>query len=217
MLTVGTYPMLDPPCCLCQHQYVPYHHGNLREALIDAGVELATTRSPDAVGLREVARQVGVSHNAAYRHFADREALLHAVSARAMTEFGRLMTDRIAAAATGRSKAAALARMEACGRAYVEFAITQPGLFRIACAWSLGDVQPDSAIDHPYTQLSQRLDELVAVKAITPARRKNAEIAAWSAVHGFSMLVLDGPLRDAPKAARDQGLAEVLRVVHEGI
>ena len=209
--------MLDPRCCLCQHHDVPYHHGNLREALIDAGVELAATRSPDAVVLREVARRVGVSHNAAYRHFTDRDALLHAVSARAMTEIGRLMAERIAAAAAGHGKAAALARLEACGRAYVEFAVTQPGLFRIACAWSLGAVQPDSAIDHPYTQLSQRLDELVATKTITPRRRENAEIAAWSAVHGFAMLILDGPLRDTPPTTRDEGLNEVLRVVREGI
>jgi AcrR family transcriptional regulator len=196
---------------------VPYHHGNLREALVEAGVELAAEQGSEAVVLREVARRVGVSHNAAYRHFADRNALLLAVSARAMSTFGQLMADRIDAAATGSGAAAALARLEACGRAYVEFAVTQPGLFRIACAWSLGAVEPDSDIDHPYTQLSQRLDELVTVGAITPARRKNAEIAAWSAVHGFAMLILDGPLGDVPEAVRAEGLDEVLRVVREGI
>lgn len=196
---------------------MPYHHGNLREALIDAGVALAAADGPDAVVLREAARRVGVSHNAAYRHFADREALLQAVSARAMSAFGQLMADRVAAAATGRSKVAAAARFEACGRAYVEFATTSPGLFRTACAWSLGAVQPDREVAHPYTQLSQRLDELVAVKLITPARRQNAEIAAWSAVHGFAVLVLDGPLRMASAEERARGLDEVLRVVHDGI
>jgi AcrR family transcriptional regulator len=196
---------------------VPYHHGNLREALIEAGVDLAAKEGPDAVVLREVSRQVGVSHNAAYRHFADRDALLLAVSARATTQFGQLMAERIAAAATGRSKAAAAARLEASGRAYVEFAVTQPGLFRIACAMSLGAVDPDGDVDHPYAQLSQRLDELVATKVITAARRQNAEIAAWSAVHGFAMLVLDGPLREAPLDERERGLDEVLRVVREGI
>jgi AcrR family transcriptional regulator len=194
---------------------MPYHHGNLREALIDAGVEQAAADGPDAVVLREAARRVGVSHNAAYRHFADREALLQAVSARAMSAFGQLMADRVAAAAPGRRKVAA--RFEACGRAYVEFATTQPGLFRTACTWSLGAVQPDRDVAHPYTQLSARLDEMVAVKLITPARRRNAEIAAWSAVHGFSLLVLDGPLGAVSAEERARGLDEVLRVVHGGI
>jgi AcrR family transcriptional regulator len=196
---------------------VPYHHGNLREALIDAGVELAAEQGPDAVVLREVSRRVGVSHNAAYRHFADRDDLLHAVSARAMTRWGQFMADRIAAAAEGDGAMQAAARLEACGRSYVDFAVTSPGLFRIACALSLGAVEPDGEVDHPYAQLSQRLDEMVATALLTPERRANAEIAAWSAVHGFSMLVLDGPLRDVSEADRDAGLDEVLRVVREGL
>ncbi|MBL7633156.1 TetR/AcrR family transcriptional regulator [Frankia nepalensis] len=196
---------------------MPYHHGNLREALIAAATQLAAEHGPDAVVLREAARRVGVSHNAAYRHFADRDALLRAVSARAMTEFGQLMATRIAGSATGHDKDAAAARFEASGRAYVEFATTHPGLFRMACAWSLGDVAPDAAVNHPYAQLSERLDELVSTGVITPARRQNAEIAAWSAVHGFAMLVLDGPLSVVPPDERERGLAEVLRVVREGI
>jgi AcrR family transcriptional regulator len=209
--------MLDPGCCVCQHGGVPYHHGNLREALIDAGVELAAKDGPDAVVVREVARQVGVSHNAAYRHFADRDALLLAVSARAMTSFGELMDQRISEVGAGRGKQVAWARLQASGRAYVEFAIENPGLFRIACAWSLREVEPDGPVEHPYGQLSQRLDELLATNAITPARRENAEIAAWSAVHGFATLVLDGPLGALPEAERAASLEEVLRVVREGI
>jgi len=143
---------------------VPYHHGNLRESLIDAAVEIAATAGPDAVALREVARHVGVSHNPAYRHFADREELMRAVAARAMTVFGRLMAERIASAATGRSKAAAYERLAACGRAYVEFATTQPGLFRTACSFALGSIEPDEDVVHPYAQLLERLDELVTTK-----------------------------------------------------
>jgi AcrR family transcriptional regulator len=196
---------------------VPYHHGNLRDALVGAGVELAAKQGPDAVTLRAVSREVGVSHNAAYRHFTDHDDLLRAVSARAMTGFAQLMATRVAAAATGRSKAAAAARLEACGRAYVEFAVTSPGLFRTAIALSLGAVEPDADVPHPYAQLSARLDEMLAVGVITAARRQNAEIAAWSAVHGFSMLVLDGPLALVSAQERETGLAEVLRVVREGI
>jgi AcrR family transcriptional regulator len=207
--------MVDRQSYLCQHLFVPYHHGNLREALIQAGVELAEEGGPEAVVLRAVARRVGVSHNAAYRHFADHDELRRAVSARAMGEFGVLMVARIASAARGRSKAAAWARLNASGRAYVEFATTRPGLFRIAFQYSMDEVDVDQP--HPYGQLSQRLDELVAVGEVPAARRADAEIAAWSAVHGFSMLVLDGPLRAASEAERAAGLDEVLRVVRSGI
>ena len=63
-----------------------YHHGNLRESLIEAGIELARSQGPDGVVLREVARRAGVSHNAAYRHFADREALLAEIARHGMRE-----------------------------------------------------------------------------------------------------------------------------------
>ena len=197
---------------------MPYHHGNLREALIDAAADLVAEQGSDAVVLREVSRRVGVSHNAAYRHFADRDELLDAVSGRAMSRFGELMARRIGEAAPGRrGKAAAEARLKASGRAYVEFATTNPGLFRLICRHALGELQPDNGVTHGYTQLSQRLDELVEVKVITPKRRENAEIAAWSAVHGYAMLVLDGPLAHVSEAERVAGLEAVLRVVREGL
>lgn len=219
---------------------MPYHHGNLRAALIDAALGLAAENGPDAVVLREAARLVGVSHNAAYRHFSDRDALLSAVGMRALAEFGALMARRIAEAAPGESDGpAALARFEASGRAYVEFAVTRPGLFRMVCGWSLDQAPQDAAaptglapvgaeavtvdgapegVDyHPYVQLSQRLDELVQVGLITPERRENAEIGAWSAVHGYATLLLDGPLRHASPAEREQGMSMVIRMVREGI
>ena len=73
-----------------------YHHGNLRAALIDAGLQLARDGGPEAVVLREVSRRAGVSHNAAYRHFADRDTLLQVICARCMGSLARLMEARIA-------------------------------------------------------------------------------------------------------------------------
>src|ERR1700747_3566139 len=75
----------------------PYHHGNLREALVAAGVELARTDGPDAVVLRAASRAAGVSHNAAHRHFADRDELLAAVCAECMGKLAALMEDGIGA------------------------------------------------------------------------------------------------------------------------
>src|SRR3712207_9066339 len=72
-----------------------YHHGNLRAALIDTAVDQARGGGADAVVLRDAARRTGVSHNAAYRHFADRDDLLAAVSERGMAELERRMRDRL--------------------------------------------------------------------------------------------------------------------------
>src|SRR5689334_25210859 len=72
----------------------PYHHGNLRPVLVDTAVDLARSTGPDGIVLREVARRAGVSHNAAYRHFEDRAALLAEVADRAMAELEKSMRER---------------------------------------------------------------------------------------------------------------------------
>src|SRR5947208_13537305 len=106
----------------------PYHHGQLREALVKAGVALARVEGPEAVVLREATRRAGVSHNAAYRHFADRDELLRAVCEQCMSRFALLMEKRIDELAPEPDPLlAAWAKLEAIGRAYVEFATKEPG------------------------------------------------------------------------------------------
>src|SRR5215831_10858058 len=110
-----------------------YHHGNLRPALIEAGFELAREGGPGAVLVREASRRVGVSHNAAYRHFPGRDELLKAVGERSMSELAKLMEKLIAEVPdTGDSVEVALRRLRATGMAYVQFALNEPGLFRTA-------------------------------------------------------------------------------------
>jgi AcrR family transcriptional regulator len=205
----------------------PYHHGRLRDALVEAGVELARAQGPEAVVLRSATRAAGVSHNAAYRHFADRDALLRAVCERCMTRLALLMEQRVDAidARNGPGDPAATAwlRLDALGRAYVEFATAEPGWFRTAFAvprtthmFAPGEGVGTSGLG-PYGLLSARLDELVDVGAIPPERRPRAEYAAWSAVHGFSSLLNDGPLRDLPDTERRHALQAVLDVVTRGL
>ena len=202
----------------------PYHHGNLRESLIDAGTELARTGGPAAVVLRAVSREASVSHNAAYRHFADHEDLLAAVSARCMRQLGLLMTERIAGITAGTKVDRAWAKLEAIGRAYIEFAITEPGWFRTAFVGAEPHDHPSTTTDrddpdplNPYTMLTARLDELVAVGAVPAARRPGAEYAAWSAVHGLSSLLVDGPLRDIPDDEIERAVATVIGSVRRGL
>ena len=201
-----------------------YHHGRLREALLVAGLGLARADGPEAVVLRAASRAAGVSHNAAYRHFADRDELLRAVCEQCMSRLAVLMEARIDALPADRDPVAtAWARLDAIGRAYVEFATTEPGWFRTAFAvpptldsLGLGEGVGASGLG-PYALLSARLDELVEVGAVPSERRPGAEYAAWSAVHGLSTLLNDGPLRDLPAIEREHALRVVLDTVARGL
>jgi AcrR family transcriptional regulator len=195
----------------------PYHHGNLRPELVDRAVELARTTGPEGVVLREVARRAGVSHNAAYRHFHDRAALLAEVSDRAMAELQRAMLERIDAVAIEDPEDRAAERLRETGRAYVDFAIREPGLFAVAFSSPAGP-DPDLATHAgPYGVLNAVLDELVEVGALSPERREGADVACWAAVHGFAELNVGGPLGEVPAAVRDRLLEAVLEVVHRGL
>ena len=167
-----------------------YHHGDLRAALIDAGLQLTRTGGPDALTIREATRRVGVSPNAAYRHFADREALLQAVA----TAIQHRMTARMQTSARRRGTTEVL---RAVGVGYIRFALDEPGWFAVAF---FGGAQPDqTASAPPYLALVEALDAMVGAGALSPEERDGAEWPCWSAVHGFAELALRGPLRHASR------------------
>jgi AcrR family transcriptional regulator len=179
-----------------------YHHGDLRRALLDAGIELARASGPDAVTLREATRRAGVAPNAAYRHFASREDLLQAVRGAALAAVARAMEAELA---TLRPRLApadrARASLRAVGTGYLRFAQAEPGLFRTAFAASdpmLQGAPKMAAVGerglNPFELLGAALDQMVAAGLMPPARRPGAEFLAWSAVHGLAMLVVCGPL-----------------------
>ena len=134
------------------------------------------------------------------------------------------MTERIAGITAGTKVDRAWAKLEAIGRAYIEFAITEPGWFRTAFVGAEPHDHPSTTTDrddpdplNPYTMLTARLDELVAVGAVPAARRPGAEYAAWSAVHGLSSLLVDGPLRDIPDDEIERAVATVIGLVRRGL
>jgi AcrR family transcriptional regulator len=165
-----------------------YHHGDLRAALIDAGLQLTRAGGPDALTIREATRRVGVSPNAAYRHFADREALLEAVAA----AIQHRMTAKMRASVRGRG---ATELLRAVGVGYIKFALDEPGWFAVAF---FGAGQSDeTASAPPYVALVEALNAMTDAGALSPERRDGAEWPCWSAVHGFAELALRGPLRGA--------------------
>ena len=198
-----------------------YHHGNLRAALVSTGVELARSEGADALVLREVARRTGVSHNAAYRHFADRAQLEGAVALAALAELGTAMLEALADVPDGEPADRARVRLRVLGAAYVHFALREPGLFRIGFS-STAHKEPMEAGGEPpgadpYSLLGGALDELVATGAMPAENRPGAETACWSAVHGFSTLHLDGPLAHDPPAQVEADLDLLLRAVERAL
>jgi len=186
----------------CQHRGMTqskdgYHHGDLRNALVASAAKLIEQGGPGAFSLREAAREVGVSANAAYRHFEDKAALMSSVAAYG---FGLLATKMLKAmdgAITHRVKdSASVARLKAVGRSCVEFALEQPEIFRLMfgefgvnCRREAENV---SDMETPWTILGKTLDALVADKLLAPERRPGAELKMWSVVHGFASLSVDG-------------------------
>ena len=180
----------------------PRPRGAVRSALVEAGLELARSGGPDAVVLREVTRMVGVVPNTAYRHFADRDALLAAVRDEAVGELARRMADGMSKVRAGpHTPTGARLRLRAVGHAYLEFARTEPGLFDTAFALPdhPGGTETDEAA--PLHLLQASLDNLVSAGILGSARRPDIEYPIWAGVHGLAVL-LRGPLRSLPERDR---------------
>jgi len=201
-----------------------YRHGDLRRALLEAGVELARDGGPEAVVLREATRRAGVVPNAAYRHFENRQALLQAVRAAALAAVARAMEAELATLRPTRDPVVfARASVRAVGTGYLRFAQSETGLFRTAFATHVNvEAQPDQAKSgdsglNPFQLLGAALDRLVDAGAMSAAQRPGAEFLAWSAVHGLAMLVIDGPLRALPREQVDGLGQRVLDMVEKGL
>jgi AcrR family transcriptional regulator len=182
-----------------------YHHGSLRCALIDAAVDAIAKRGIEALNLRRLAAQAGVTAGAPYHHFPNRQELLRAI---AEEGFLRLEAGLLAARDTAPPEAGA--RLEALGRAYVSFAISHPGYFRVMFhgdANSSGPTEPGLRAFHLLRDAVLACQEAGAAPAGDPT---TLVLTAWSAVHGFATLWVDGalpfegmaPERMAPEVGR---------------
>ncbi|ADG80144.1 Transcriptional regulator, TetR family OS=Tsukamurella paurometabola (strain ATCC 8368 / DSM/ CCUG 35730 / CIP 100753 / JCM 10117 / KCTC 9821 / NBRC 16120/ NCIMB 702349 / NCTC 13040) OX=521096 GN=Tpau_3565 PE=4 SV=1 [Tsukamurella paurometabola] len=172
-----------------------YHHGDLATALVEAGLEVTRTGGPSALTIREVTRRVGVSPNAAYRHFPDRLALLRAVSAAIEARMAGAMD------AIGHGSGP-VERLRAVGLGYIAFALAEPGWFSV-CFFGDEAPAPDALAGiAPYAALSDALDLMVHAGLLRPEDRRTATWSCWSMVHGFAEMALRGPLHHLPGDAQ---------------
>ena len=173
-----------------------YHHGNLREALLEAARQLVAERGPQGFTLTEAARRAGVSPSAPYRHFKDREEVLGELCRRGFALFGQ----RLQSAAAGRDPAEALHRM---GPAYLAFAREEPGYY--AAMFAFQQAPPGEEGSEPCRQ--QPLETLTgAVAGMLPRGGRDPKVVAlqvWALSHGVAMLERAGvqpPTEGAPPA-----------------
>ena len=167
-----------------------YHHGDLRTAALAAGMMLLNMEDGSNVGLREVARHVGVSATALYRHFPGKDALLDALAHEGMEQLAREQSDVAEKAGGGREG------FVATGIAYIEFAASNPALFRLIFSQTSRVDLLEEDIHHVGAAMRGLRENIASLmpEGWSARDRKVAALHAWSLVHGLAMLVLDGQI-----------------------
>lgn len=174
-----------------------YHHGDLRTAAIALGLEKLASQDVPDLGLRAIARELGVSATALYRHFASKDALLEALAGEGIRQLGR---SQVAAANVAGGGYAAF---QATGVAYVEWAVANPALFALTFACKPGPDMADAEgnDNDAFRQLQAGISSVLP--QLEPGSdRASAAIHAWSLVHGLANLILAGQVANDPALIR---------------
>jgi AcrR family transcriptional regulator len=173
----------------------PYHHGNLRRALLDEALATIRTEGVDGLTIREIGTRLGVSRTALYRHFADKRALLSAVA----TEGFRTLREALVSAwkEGGRGEEA----FRAMGVAYVRFAVANPSHYRVMFGGAVDSKAPDPELAAEGEGAFRALvDALAALQRDGVMRRDDDTVLmatyVWALVHGLAMFGIDGKLRE---------------------
>ncbi len=184
-------------CSLCAVATAarPYHHGNLRSALLAAAEAALDRGGAQALSLRELAREVGVSHAAPRRHFADRQALLDALALQGFEQLGAQMAGALEAAGDGFT-----ARLAALGRAYVRFATEHAALLDVMFAGKHrpGAEAVQEAAARAFAAPAALMLDGQAAGDVVAGDPQQVAIVTWSAMHGLASMANNGMLPDAP-------------------
>lgn len=177
-----------------------YHHGDLRPVILAAASQILEKESLSRLSLREVARRAGVSHNAPYRHFPDRESLLAALAAEG---FGML--------ARAQREAATASGLRGMGEAYVHFALAHPQRFQLMFGGAV-PIAKHAELRDVATKTFAGLSGALAARAPGSHGAPDASIAAWALVHGLAQLLMDERIAAAAQRgrSREQFVRDVL-------
>jgi AcrR family transcriptional regulator len=179
-----------------QLKTLPYHHGNLRDAILNAAIEVMAEKGVSQFSLSELARGVGVTPAAAYKHFADKDALLNELAQHGFT----LLRLRFEEAATKSKQALnakqAIYRFERIGQAYLMFGQEEPALFHLifgkgASAFRKA-MAPSGNRTPTFAYFAEALEDLHKFGVIAKIPSSNDQWFAWSAIHGATELVIAG-------------------------
>ncbi|AKF87139.1 hypothetical protein MFUL124B02_38325 [Myxococcus fulvus 124B02] len=184
-----------------------YHHGDLRQALVDATLKLIATEDVGAVSLREVARRAGVTAAAPYHHFRDKDALLAAVAEEGYRALNARMDEAMTKARAPRLDA----QLKALARCYVRFAVEHPAHYRVMFRQEWSDEEKYAGIHTEGMRAYARLQELAQEARVASGGKVDMDILAftiWSWVHGLASLWNEGPLRKKSQSDSIEPLLE---------
>ncbi|NHN83218.1 TetR family transcriptional regulator [Acetobacter musti] len=170
----------------------PYHHGDLRRALIDTALDMLAADQNWTFTLREVARRSGVSHAAPYKHFRDREMLLRELARTGFVRLGETMTE-----AMSLDLPSARAQFVAAAQACIDFALRNPGLYRLMFSSDADktiDPQLHDAAISTFGILLRLLEKGQRDGSFRPVAISAQAAAGWAQVHGLAMLAINGQL-----------------------
>lgn len=215
--------MLRVSTCICYPRRMaakrPYHHGNLKAALLRAAVELIAEVGPAAFTLREVARRAGISHNAPYRHFREKDELLAAVAAEGFERLADALS-KPERTAHARKPHPALRRFQASGLAYVRFALGSPEHVLVMFDWPLpGDRYPElsAASKRAFSVLAELVEAAQSEGSLPAGDPLPLACTAWSLVHGVAKLAIAGSLPFQSESAILRFAAQAIQTLYKGM
>jgi AcrR family transcriptional regulator len=185
-----------------------YHHGNLKEALITAGLDILSKKGMESLSLRNVAKQIGVSHTAPYNHFHDKQDLLAAISSAGHKQFHLVLLETFE-----KFKNNPTELMTEIAWAYLQFALQNPDKFKLMFSSALEEEQKHPEFEEITQKTINLIEEIIrfcqSSGTLEEGNVYNIAINLWSSVHGFTMLVLENQF--PPNYLQNQNLKELLK------